>query len=163
MRIFWTVVALVGALLVQSLLSLLFPLHARMLDPFLLVVVYSALTAGETYGMLVGTAAGWLEDVHFGGSILGLSGLTKLLVGFGVGAASARFHLGEPSARVLVLFMATLLDALVFGRLAAGFSVRSYDLSFLGLLARACLNAALGLGIYELIEHRFWLERRGRR
>jgi rod shape-determining protein MreD len=159
-RVFWTVVGLVAALAVQSVLTLLLRRHAQMFDPFLLVVVYCALTAGETHGMLVGAAAGWMQDVHFGGRVLGLSGLTKLLVGFGVGVASARFHLAEPSARVLVLFAATVLDALVFGRLATGFSVPAYDLSALGLISRACVNAAVGLGAYELVDRWFGRERR---
>jgi rod shape-determining protein MreD len=159
-RAFWTVVGLVGALALQSVLSLLFPRHAQLLDPFLLVVVYSALTAGETHGMLVGTAAGWMQDVHFGGRVQGLSALTKLLVGFAVGVASARFHLAEPSARVLVIFAATVVDALVITRLAAGFSVPAHEIYPLGLLARACLNAALGLGLYEIVDRRLGHERR---
>ncbi len=61
---------------------------------------------------------------------------------------------------MLVLFAATLLDALVFSRLAAGFSVRTYDLSALGLLSRGCLNAAVGLGVYELVDRRWGGERR---
>ena len=60
-------------------------MQARVFDPFLLVVVYCGLTGGEVHGMLAGAAAGWVQDVHFGGRILGLSGLSKLLVGFGVG------------------------------------------------------------------------------
>ena len=53
------------------------PAEARFLDPFLLVVVYCALVGGETHGMLAGAAAGWVQDVHFGGSVLGLSALAE--------------------------------------------------------------------------------------
>jgi hypothetical protein len=51
--------------------------------------------------------------VHFGGRVLGLIGLTKLIIGFLVGASSTRFHLAEPTSRALVLFLATLADALI--------------------------------------------------
>src|SRR5258708_27965934 len=101
MRVFWTTLAILGALLVQSALTQLVPGQARVFDPFLLVVVYCALTEGETHGMLAGMAAGWVEDVHFGGTVLGFSALTKILVGFGVGMAGARLLLIGPAARAL--------------------------------------------------------------
>ena len=83
----------------------------------------AASPGGASRAMLAGAAAGWVQDVHFGGPVLGLSGLTKVLVGFGVGAGSTRFHLAEPGARVLVLVLATVMDALIFNRLAAVFDV----------------------------------------
>ena len=105
-----------------------------MFDPFLLVVVYCGLTGGETHGMLAGAAAGWVQDVHFGGRVLGLSGLTKVLVGFGVGVGS---HALPPRRsrrpRLLVLMVADVVDALLFGQLAAVFDVQAYELSPLGL------------------------------
>jgi rod shape-determining protein MreD len=155
-----TAAALVAAVLAQSVLSLLFPAHARLFDPLLLVVVYSGLTAGESYAMVTGTVAGWVQDALFGGHVLGLSGLTKLVIGYGVGVASSRFHLQEPSARVLVLFAATLVDALLFTRLAEAFNVSAYALSPLGLLSRCSLNAAVGLGVFELVDRRWGRERR---
>jgi len=160
MKPFWTVVGLVAALLVQSALSHLAPAQARILDPFLLVVIYCALTWGETYGMLAGATAGWIQDVHFGGTILGLSGLTKVVLGFSVGAASTRFHLGEPRARILVLFAATVADAIIFEQLAQAFEVPTYRLSILGLLSRAVVNAALGAVLYELLGRRWRARRR---
>ncbi len=152
MRAFWTALAILVALLVQTALSRLFPGHARVLDPFLLVEVYCGLTGGETHGMLAGAAAGWVQDVHFGGRILGLSGLTKVLVGFGVGVGSTRFHLGEPAARLLVTMLATVVDALLFAELAAVFEVSAYELSPTGLLARAAVNAVLGLVLFGAVD-----------
>lgn len=154
MTAIWTALAILAALLVQTGIGLAFPGHARQFDPFLLVLVYCGLTGGATRAMLAGAAAGWVQDVHFGGPILGLSGLTKVLVGFGVGAASARFHLGEPGARVLVLVLATVMDAIVFNRLAAVFDVTAYALSPGGLLLRAAANAAIGMMVFETIDRR---------
>jgi hypothetical protein len=93
----WTAVAIVGALLVETGLSYLVTEPGRYLDPFLLVVVYCALTRGEAHGMLAGMAAGWVQDVHFGGQVAGLSALSKLLVGFAVGAASSHLIAGAPA------------------------------------------------------------------
>jgi len=161
MRVFWTALAILAALLVQTALGRLLPMQARVFDPFLLLVVYCGLTGGETHGMLAGAAAGWVQDVHFGGRILGLSGLTKLLVGFAVGIGSTRFHLGEPAARLLVLMVATVADALLYGELAQVFDVQAYALSPLGLLTRAAVNAAVGMVVFDTMDRqlRRWAPR----
>jgi rod shape-determining protein MreD len=154
MTLFWTAAALLAALLLQTILSLVLPGYSRLFDPFLLVLVYCGLTGGPSRAMLAGAAAGWVQDVHFGGPVLGLSGLTKVLVGFGVGAGSARFHLAEPGARVLVLVLATVMDALIFNWLAAVFDVSAYALSPAGLLVRAVTNAGVGILLFETIDRR---------
>ena len=109
----------------------------------------------------IDAAAGWVQDVHFGGRILGLSGLSKLLVGFGVGVGSTRFHLGEPAARLLVLMVATIVDAVLFGQLAQVFDVQAYELSPLGLIARAVVNGAVGMVVFETMDRqmRRWAPR----
>lgn len=152
MRVFWTAVALLAAFLLQSALTQVVPRQARMVDLFVLVLVYCGLVGGETHAMLAGAAGGWVQDVQFGGGVVGLSGLTKVLVGFGVGLSGSRFHLTEPGARVLVLFAATLVDALVFERLASAFDIRIETLSLAGLLTRAVLNAALGGVIFFYVD-----------
>ena len=160
MKVFWTAVALLVAFLFQSALTHIVPRQARMVDLFVLVLVYCGLVGGETHAMLAGAAGGWVQDVQFGGGVVGLSGLTKVLVGFGVGLSGTRFHLTEPGARVLVLFAATLLDALVFERLASAFDVRIEMLSLGGLLTRATLNAALGGVVFFYVDR--YLARRKR-
>jgi rod shape-determining protein MreD len=152
MRVFWTALAILAALLLQTALGKLVPAQARVFDPFLLVVVYCGLKGGETHGMLAGAAAGWVQDVHFGGRVLGLGGLTKVLIGYGVGLSSTRFHLGEMQGQVVVLVAATVTDALLFGALAAVFDVEAYQLSPLGLLLRAVVNAVAGIVLYEAVE-----------
>jgi len=161
MRVFWTALAILAALLVQTALGRFVPMQARVFDPFLLVVVYCGLTGGETHGMLAGAAAGWVQDVHFGGRILGLSGLTKVLVGFGIGVGSTRFHLGEPAARLLVLIAATVVDAVLFSQLAQVFDVQAYELSPVGLLVRAAVNGAVGMVVFETVDRqmRRWAQK----
>ena len=156
MRVFWTALALVAALAVQSALSLVIPGWARILDPFLLVIVYCALKGGETHGMLAGAAAGWMQDVHFGGRVLGLAGLSKVLVGFGVGLAGTRFQLTEPGARLLVLVLAVVLDALIMRQLASAFDVTTGVLTLPALAIRAGVNAAVGMPLFALAERRHW-------
>jgi rod shape-determining protein MreD len=159
-RLALTLVALLAALLMQSGLSLIAPGHARFVDPFLLVLVYCALTWGENYAMLAGAAAGWVQDAQFGGPIIGLSGLTKVLVGFGVGLGGSRFHLSEPGGRAAALIGATLLDAFIFQQLAAAFEVHTYELTVGTLLVRCLVNAGLGVLLYSLADRRFPVEGR---
>jgi rod shape-determining protein MreD len=149
-----TGLALALAFVIQSALTLILPGPGRLLDPFLVVVVYCGLTGGETHGMLAGAAAGWIQDTQFGGTVNGLSALTKLLVGFAVGVAATRFLMAATSARLLVLFAATLVDALVFERLALVFEVGASDVSLRLLFARAVANAVLGVLAFQAFEMR---------
>jgi rod shape-determining protein MreD len=154
MRYVWTAAGLLLALLLQSALGVVAPGEARTIDPFLVVVVYCALSGGETHGMLAGAAAGWVQDIHFGGPIVGLSALSKLLVGFGVGVAGSRFMIVGTAPRSLTLFAAVIADALVFRQIATVFEIPTGGLSPFGLLARSTVTALLGTLAFEAIEMR---------
>ena len=153
-QLVWTAVAIVGALLVETGLSYLVAEPGRYVDPFLLVVVYCALTGGETHGMLAGMAAGWVQDVHFGGEVLGLSALSKLLVGFAVGAAGSHLLITSTSARALVLLLATVADAILVLWLASVFTIGVPPMSPVTLASRASLTAVVGGVLFALIDRR---------
>lgn len=153
-RLVWTSVAIIGALLVETGLSYVVVEPGRYLDPFLLVVVYCALGGGETRGMVAGLAAGWVQDVHFGGAVLGLSALSKLLVGFAVGAAGSHFLITSTSARTLVLLLATVADALLVLWFASVFTIEIAPMSPVTLASRASLTAVVGGILFALIDRR---------
>jgi rod shape-determining protein MreD len=154
MRAAATVAALFLALLLQSALTQLAPAQALLFDPFLIVVVYCGLAFGEAHGMLTGALGGWIQDSYFGGGVVGLSGLSKTLVGFGVGVAGGRLLVSGAGQRLLMLFAATLMDALLLERLAGVFELRLAELSFAGLVGRCAVNATLGAGAFEIMERR---------
>jgi rod shape-determining protein MreD len=145
-------VALLLALLVQSGLSLALPEHTVLLDPFLLAIVYFALSRGEEFGLWVGTAAGWVQEVYFGGPVVGLLALSRLLIGFAVGAAGARLMLASAGARMLVLFAATLVDGRLVEWLAAVFELPLDPLPVSRLLLRAGSNALLGVAVFGAVD-----------
>jgi rod shape-determining protein MreD len=149
-----TGLAILGALLLNSALSHVSPPASRIFDPFLLVTVYCGLHGGETHGMLAGAAAGWVQDAHFGGTVVGLSGLSKLLVGFGVGVAGARFLLSGPMARASMLLAAGVLDSLLVEALASAFEIRAYELRLPALFGRAAVNALVGALLFEGLDRR---------
>ena len=153
-RLFWTGVAILGAVLVETALGYLVSEPGRYLDPFLLVVVYCALRGGEGQGLLAGVAAGWVQDVLFGGPILGLSALAKLLVGFVVGAAGSHFLISGAAARALVLLLATVADALLVQWLASVFGIEASPMSPVTLASRATLTAVVGGALYALVDRR---------
>jgi rod shape-determining protein MreD len=153
-RLFWTALAIAGAVLVETALAYLVASPGRYLDPFLLVVVYCALAGGETHGMLAGAAAGWVQDALFGGRVLGLAGLSKLVVGFAVGLAGGRFMIASAAARALVVLLATVVDTLLVQWLASVFSVPASGLSPLALLSRSTLNALVGGLVFALVDRR---------
>lgn len=155
MRLLATLAALGLALLVQTALSQLTPAPARLFDPFLVILVFCGLAGGEVHGMLAGAAGGWIQDAHFGGTVVGLSGLSKLVVGFAVGVAGSRFLVTGPAQRLLTLFTATLIDGLFLERLADVFGVPILPLSFAGLLGRAAVNAVVGTGLFALLDRAF--------
>jgi rod shape-determining protein MreD len=153
-RGFWTGIAVAGAVLVETALGYLVPAPGRYLDPFLLVVVYCALAGNEVNGMLAGSAAGWVQDALFGGRVLGLSALSKLLVGYAVGLGAGRFLIATTAARALVVLLATVADALLVQWLASVFSVEAAGLSPLALASRATLNALAGGLLFALVDRR---------
>lgn len=153
-RALWTAAALAGAVLVETGLAHLVTAPGRYLDPFLLVVVYCALVFGETHGMLAGAAAGWVQDALFGGRVLGISGLSKLLVGYAVGIGAGRFLIATTAARALVVMLASLADALLLQWLASVFSLEALFLPPLALATRATLSALIGGLLFALVDQR---------
>src|SRR5207247_231538 len=102
MKIVRGVVTLGAAALAQSLLSHYGPALAGYCDLFTIVVVYYGLTCPPPAAMMMGTAAGLVEDslLH---SILGMNGLTKTLITYLVGSTGELVMLchTSPSVRSL--------------------------------------------------------------
>jgi len=153
-RAFWTGFAIVGAVLVETALGRFIPTPGRYIDPFLLVVLYCALVGGETHGMLAGVAAGWVEDALFAGPVLGLSALSKLVLGYAVGSAAGRFLMTGAAARALAVLVAAIADALLVQWLASVFGIEARPLGPLGLLTRATISALVGGLLFALVDRR---------
>ena len=153
-RAFWFALALVGAVLVQTALGYLVAGPGRFIDPFLLVVVYAALAGGETRGMFAGVAAGWVQDVVFGGRVLGLSALSKLAVGYAAGVAGGRFLITTPGARALAVLAASVADGILVPWLASVFQIEVTPVGPLAFVGRACANALVGGLLFAAVERR---------
>lgn len=106
------VLALLVSTIAQVTLTAYWPEVARYFDLPLVVVIYYALVKGPTGALLAGAVAGLFQDA-LGGTLLGVSALSKALVGYLVGALGLRFATAPFMARVLILAAATLLSGSV--------------------------------------------------
>lgn len=102
------ILAVVLAAALQTILTGIWPLLTMFFDLPLVVVIYYAIAKGPTGALLAGTGAGLMQDA-LEGTLLGVSALSKALVGYLVGMVGLRFALAPVMSRVLVLAAATVL------------------------------------------------------
>ena len=106
MKILWGAVAIVTAVIVQVLVSGIWPPMARFFDLPLIPVLYYAIAKGPSGALLVGTGAGLLQD-SLEGTLLGVSAMSKALVGYLVGIMGLRFSLVPLASRIVAVAVAS--------------------------------------------------------
>ena len=153
MRTLRVALAVVAALFVQTTLSPLLGRAAIVVDFGLVVVVFAGLTMGPAAGLLTGSVTGLVQDALAGG-VVGLSGLSKTLVGFASGVFGTMFIVTRPVPRYVVFFLASLVDAAILAGLHAVFDARSWPPAYAATVARALFNAAVGVAVFLAVE--FW-------
>jgi rod shape-determining protein MreD len=122
---------------------------ARRCDLMTILVVYFGLTRPPVPAMLMGSAAGLVEDALLG-MMLGLNGFKKTLIGYLVGTIGSLFMLNQPIPRFGILFAATLVDPLVEWALSAALGTNFAFPNAAGLLQLGLGNGVLGLVIFSL-------------
>ena len=143
--------ALVVALLLQTTIAGL-SLEAGSLVNFVLIaVVYIALSMGALTGLLAGAAGGLAQDA-VAGSIVGIGGLSKTLVGFMVGVLGAQFIVSQPIPRFVMFVGATFLHELCFQGLHALVEGQALQFGYRSVLTQASLNAAIGIFVFQVVE-----------
>jgi rod shape-determining protein MreD len=112
-QVFFSLLAIAIALALQTTLASLVIRGTAALDLVLIVVVYLALITGPVTGLLLGSAAGLVQDSLSSG-IIGVGGLSKTVVGFVAGVLGTQFIVTAPLSRFLVFVLATVLNAGIF-------------------------------------------------
>lgn len=143
--------ALVAAVAIQTTLSGWVLRGTTALDLVLIVVVYVAMTSGPTTGLLAGTVAGLAQDALSSG-VLGIGGLAKTLVGYGVGVLSAQFIINGVLPRFLVFLLATVAHAAVFIGLYVVLDLRVFPSPWPAVLTQAVGNGMVGVVLAEVME-----------
>lgn len=143
--------AIAVALALQTTLASLVIRGTAALDLVLIVVVYVSLVSGPVRGLLLGTAAGLIQDALSSG-IIGVGGLAKTVVGFVSGVLGTQFIVTAPLSRFLVFVMATALHAAIFMGLYVLLDLRQYDQPYAAVLSQAVGNGFLGVVGAQIIE-----------
>ena len=104
MKVAGAVIATVLALALQTTLARLIIRGTVAVDLVVVVVLYVALRSGPAVGLLTGTFAGLVQDALSSG-VIGIGGLAKTIVGYGVGVIGRQFIVAEPLPRLVVFFV----------------------------------------------------------
>jgi rod shape-determining protein MreD len=107
------VLVLVLTLSAQAALGLLWSDVHRYVDLMLLPVIWYGIGGSQRAAMLVGCAAGLLQDAWFQFGVFGLNGFRKTLLGWILGGLGARFDLNRQGGRMLFGALASLADSLM--------------------------------------------------
>ena len=151
MKIAASLLAVAIALALQTTLGSLVIRGTAALDLVLIVVVYLALISGPVTGLLLGSAAGLVQDSLSSG-IIGIGGLSKTVVGFVAGFLGTQFIVTAPLSRFLVFVLSTLINAAVFMGLYSVLGLRQFDDPWTPVLSQAVGNGFLGVVGAQLVE-----------
>lgn len=144
MKIALSLLAIAVALALQTTLASLVIRGTAALDLVLVVVVYLALISGPVTGLLLGSAAGLVQDALSSG-IIGVGGLAKTLVGFMAGVLGTQFIVTAPLSRFVVFVLATVLHAAVFMGLYTLLDLRQFEAPWGPVLGQAVGNGFIGV------------------
>lgn len=144
MKTIQILVLLAAALLVQTTLVPVVAGGRAPIDLVLIVVVLVALQRGPVVGLWTGTFAGLLQDGLSGG-IIGVSGLTKTIVGFLAGVVGSRFLLGTIWHRFAVLMAASFVHTFCYLGVYTLIGSTGPAVPIGGVAVQATVNAVVGV------------------
>jgi rod shape-determining protein MreD len=151
MKVAASLLAIAVALALQTTLASLVIRGTAALDLVLIVVVYLSLISGPVSGVLLGSAAGLVQDALASG-VIGIGGLAKTVVGFIAGFLGTQFILTAPLSRFVVFVLTTLVHAGIFMGLYTVLELRQFDAPWGPVMSQAVGNGFLGVVGAQLVE-----------
>lgn len=151
MRAPGVIVAVAGALALQTTLARFLSGGTVAVDLVLVAVVFVALASGPVPGMLAGTFAGLVQDALSSG-IIGIGGLAKTIVGFLSGVIGTQFIVTNSIPRFVVFLGATVLHAVVFMGLYVVLDLRHFGTPYAAVAGQALGNAFVGVIAFQIVE-----------
>ncbi len=146
------VLAVGGSLLVQAAVGAWAPGAQRTVDAMLWPVAYYALARSQRSAMLVGCAAGLVQDAWFEAGSFGVHGFVKTLLGWALGGVGSRFDLN----RFLGQFFGGALlfagDRLVETGLMLLLDLEVSPMRPAPLVAAAAINGVLVTGVFAVVQ-----------
>ena len=147
--IFW--VAVLAALLLQTLLPLKLRL-ARMMDfPLLIAIYFALMRRDKVYGIALGTGLGLFQDLLSHGYI-GIYGITKAIVGYLAASASTRFELESLVARTVLTGVFVLVHSLCLAALQHALLEAPPPFHPIAIASTVLVNVALGLILFQILD-----------
>jgi rod shape-determining protein MreD len=143
--------ALAGALALQTTMAGLLIGRPIAVNLVLVAVVFAGLAYGAVTGLLAGMAGGLAQDALAGG-IVGIGGLSKTLVGFAVGVLGAQFIVSHTLPRFLMFVAATLVHEVVFEALHALIEARAFAPHYSAAMIQAVVNGIVGVLAFWIVE-----------
>ena len=152
MRVIGALLALAGALALQTTLAGLTIGGATAVNLALVAVIYLALAFGPGSGLLAGTAGGLIQDALAGG-VIGIGGFSKTLVGFVIGVLGAQFIVAQPFPRLVMFVSGTLIHELCYQALHALVESRAFRIHWSATLIQAAVNGFVGVMAFAMVEN----------
>jgi len=119
------------AIFLQSTLFSTFSLNGARPDLLLIFVIFFAFLNGEGKGAAYGFVCGLLEDLYMG-RFIGVSALSKAMIGYIIGRLQVRFFSDNLLAGLVVVLFGTVLNALLMFLLGwTTFSIFHLDASII--------------------------------
>lgn len=151
MRVAAAVLALAGAMALQTTLAGLTIQGATAVNLVLVAVIYLALAFGPVAGLFAGTAGGLVQDALAGG-VVGVGGFSKTLVGFVVGVLGAQFIVAQTLPRILIFVAGTVIHELCYQALYALVEARAFRLQWSETMIQAAINGVIGILAFTIVE-----------
>ncbi len=109
-------VAVLAAMLLQTILPLKLPLASLMDFPLLITIYFALMRRDKMIGTAMGTGLGLLQDA-LSHSFIGFFGIAKAIVGYLAASASTRFELESLVARTVLTGVFVLVHNLCLAAL----------------------------------------------
>jgi rod shape-determining protein MreD len=151
MRAAGALLALAGALALQTTLAGLTIAGSTAVNLVLVAIIYLSLAFGPVAGLLAGTAGGLVQDSLAGG-IVGVGGFSKTLVGFVIGLLGAQFIVAHTLPRLVMFVTGTIIHELCYQSLYALVEARAFRMSWSATLMQAAINGLIGILAFSIVE-----------
>jgi rod shape-determining protein MreD len=145
------ILAVIGALAVQTTVAGHLVKGTVAIDFVLVAVVYVALTSGPGTGLLAGTFAGLVQDA-LSSPVIGIGGLAKTIVGFLAGVIGTQFIVSQSLPRFVVFFGASVAHAAIFMGLYTLLDLRHFGTPFAAVAGQSAANAVVGVIAFQVVE-----------
>lgn len=143
--------ALAASLTVHAVLGRWIPAAQSYVDPLVWPVAWYAVARSQRSAMLMGCAAGLLQDAWFQAGVFGVHGFSRTLSGWALGGLGARFDLNHFWGQILgggVLFLA---DRLIEAGLLLLLDLSLAPLDPVNLLVGAGTNGLLVAAVSAIV------------